>query len=112
MKKALATIGAASTAAIMLALPVSSASAATWHHQYNTFRFPSNQNYCMPGRTLPLRGMYHWTIFGGRSSVVELSRWVRLRGRYRMQDCVLKYQRGYEHEAKLINLSTGGEVRL
>lgn len=121
-KKALATLGAAAAAAIMLALPASAMSW-TWHDKHSKLRFPASST-CQTDRTLKLRGRYRWVPFddrivqtpaGDRTVHSERGRTTpRLRGRYNMADCLwqsrYKGRPAYKHVSELINARTGGKL--
>jgi hypothetical protein len=125
MTRTSASINAALIAAALLAMSATSASAATWSHEYTTLKFPAVpgfKHHCQKGRTVDLRGRYVWKTFAGRADqgapeqLVARSRTARhmFRGRYQMIDCLYpdtnsKGEFAYRHESRVVNVKTGGQ---
>jgi hypothetical protein len=118
MFKSLATVGAALAATAALAVSASPASAATWHHQNRFLAFPAQQGGAgyMPTRTIALNGRYFWHAFSAHrahpSQPDETSRTVRLIGRYRWDDGLIKSGSTYIHTSSFTNVRTGGRVSI
>jgi hypothetical protein len=102
----------AATAA--LAEAAAPAHAATYNHKFSQLNFPPKNSYSQD-RIVTLKGTYEWGRFGANQSkpVPTLkTRRVRLVGRYQMLDRVVPWGKVYRHYAELINLRTGGKVRM
>jgi hypothetical protein len=125
MTRTSATISAALLAAALLAMSATAASAATWNHENTSLNFPADpgfKQHCTKGRTVKLRGHYVWKTFDGRADQgapehldgrPRKSRHV-FRGWYQMIDCLYpdtnaKGEFVYRHEARVVNVKTGGQ---
>jgi hypothetical protein len=116
MTRSIAIVVAGALAA--LALSAAPASAATWHHQWRYLHFPAQSGDAgyMPTRTITLNGRYFWHSFSAHSAHQsqpdETSRTVRLIGRYRWDDGLIRAGSTYIHTSSFTNVKTGGRVSI